>query len=543
MKFGEHLVSTSKISSDALAEGLDTQRFRPLKLGRLLRDLGHISQAELDRQLHIFHLPKKGPSLKALGTDLKTKVAAGLLSEEIMSWADSNGWLFFDDSDGRLTFLAGWYKDELLERAEERFKKATTLIIVSGEAINLIRHLAGLTKPESDESHLRVESKATDEQKIGASDPYTSLFRDTILAARKLEASDIHIQPSRDGLDIRFRVNGDMSTWKTLSLEHRRSFINEVKRLTNLSIAISGRAQDGRTSFKSWQLDLRASLLPSQYGEKIVLRLLDLTRSFELSGLGFDTETHNDLLQALRSKNGVIIISGPTGSGKTTTLYTLLCALDRSTRNIITLEDPIEYGIEGLTQVQVSKKLSFAEALRSVLRQDPDVILVGEIRDAETADLCIKAASTGHLVLSTLHANGAAEVVGRLVNLGVDPYMLKSVLRFTSAQRLVKRVCSACSIPNVGDAMKAILEKVPGSEARIGIGTDYRRRDIKGCPNCQAGVRGRVPVLEYMRAQQIKTYLDAPKAEYPQLAVSLQESCLRRAEKGEVDYHDVFDIE
>ncbi len=561
MKFGEHLLSTGKITSEALLEGLDTQRFRPLKLGRLLRDLGHLSQVELNRQLHVFKLgagSMKELSAKALGSELKAKVTAGLLPNEIMIWANSKGWVLFGESgeangtDGAVEFLGESYQDELLEQAEARFKKASTLIIVGADALNHVRHLAGLTKPESPgsrdsgESHLRVESKATDEQKIGASDPYTSLFRDTILAARKLGASDIHIQPSRDGLDIRFRVNGDMSTWKTLSLEHRRSFINEVKRLTNLSIAISGRAQDGRTSFKSWQLDLRASLLPSQYGEKIVLRLLDLTRNFDLSSLGFDPETHNDLLQALQSKNGVIIISGPTGSGKTTTLYTLLCALDRSTRNIITLEDPIEYGIEGLTQVQVSPKLTFAEALRSVLRQDPDVILVGEIRDAETADLCIKAASTGHLVLSTLHANGAAEVVGRLINLGIDPYMLKSVLRFTSAQRLVKRLCPSCSVPGASDAGK-LFEKDSGLKLRAGAGIDYRKREPKGCPQCLAGIKGRVPVLEYMRAQQIKSYLEsfleAPQTVQPQLTVSLQEACLRRAEKGEVDYNDVFEIE
>ncbi|MGK5086980.1 GspE/PulE family protein, partial [Bdellovibrionota bacterium FG-2] len=541
MKFGEHLLSTGKITSEALLEGLDIQRFRPLKLGRLLRDLGHLSQAELNRQLHVFKLAAgsmKELSAKTLGSELKAKVTAGLLTSEIMIWANSNGWVLFNESnesDGAVEFLGESYQDELLEQAEDRFKKAATLVVVSADALNHVRHLAGLIMPgspdsggsrDSGASHLRVESKATDEQKIGASDPYTSLFRDTILAARTLGASDIHIQPSRDGLDIRFRVNGDMSTWKTLSLEHRRSFINEVKRLTNLSIAISGRAQDGRTSFKSWQLDLRASLLPSQYGEKIVLRLLDLTRNFDLSSLGFDPETHNDLLQALQSKNGVIIISGPTGSGKTTTLYTLLCALDRSTRNIITLEDPIEYGIEGLTQVQVSPKLTFAEALRSVLRQDPDVILVGEIRDAETADLCIKAASTGHLVLSTLHANGAAEVVGRLINLGIDPYMLKSVLRFTSAQRLVKRLCPSCSIPGTCDAGK-FFEKASDLKLRAGAGIDYRKREPNGCPQCQSGIKGRVPVLEYMRAQHIKSYLEAPPTERPQLTVSLQEACLR----------------
>lgn len=372
---------------------------------------------------------------------------------------------------------------------------------------------------------LRIEQTQSDDQKIQALGPYTSLFRDTILTAKKMMASDIHIQPTREGVDIRLRVNGDMITWKQLSLDHRRAFINEVKRLTNLSIAISGRPQDGRISYQTWQLDLRTSLLPSQYGEKIVLRLLDLTRKFEISELGFDPETHSDLQSALSGKNGVLIVSGPTGSGKTTTLYTLLCALDRNSRNIITLEDPIEYAIPGLTQVQISKKLSFADALRSVLRQDPDVILVGEIRDSETADLCVKAAATGHFVLSTLHANSAAEVLSRLINLGIDRHMLKSVLRFSAAQRLVKSLCNYCSIPFQAED-----------------GTSFRKRALKGCDHCYQGISGRLPVLEYMKSKQIQEYLGNMDAS-PSVSKTLREAAMKRAEKGEVDYDEAFFME
>ena len=368
---------------------------------------------------------------------------------------------------------------------------------------------------------MNLEIKLAEDQRIQGLDPYTSLFRDTILTAKNLKASDIHIQPTREGVDVRLRVNGDMMTWKQLGIEHRKALINEVKRLTNLSIAMSGKAQDSRISYSSWKLDMRASLLPSHYGEKIVLRLLDLTRKFELSELGFDGKTHADLLQALQCKNGVLIISGPTGSGKTTTLYTLLCALDRHSKNIITLEDPIEYSIPGLTQVQISKKLSFADALRAVLRQDPDVILVGEIRDRETADLCMKAAATGHLVLSTLHANGAVEVISRLIHLGVDPDVLRSVFRFSAAQRLVKKLCGVCS----GEG------KPP-----------YRTRSLKGCGSCHEGVVGRVPVLEYMKGNQIAQRLEDPRKEGV-LTVSLREAALKRAEKGEVDYEEAFSME
>lgn len=540
MKFGEFLLEQKAVSSDALAEAIDIQRYRSVRIGRLLRDLGYLTQRELNAQLHLFLRQVPGPSLKSLASILKSEIEQGSLTTERQKWAQTHDSELLSESEDGLVFLATNYQDQLLEAAESDFKLPCDLIVVDEESLRFIRSEAGLTQDMGTAS-IALETQATDDQKIGAQAPYTSLFRDTILAARELKASDIHIQPTREGVDIRFRVHGDMATWKTLSREHRRPFINEVKRLVNLSIATRGKTQDGRVSFQSWQLDLRASLLPSQYDEKIVLRLLDLTRRFELSELGFDTQTHCDLLSCLEYKNGVLIISGPTGSGKTTTLYTLLCALDRKAKNIITLEDPIEYGIEGLTQVQVSRKISFAEALRAVLRQDPDVILVGEIRDAETADLCIKAASTGHLVLTTLHANGAAEVIGRLTNLGVDPYMLRSVLRFSSAQRLVKKLCSECSILCAEEAGKAIRSK----RGKLCAVSDFpfRKRNPQGCSNCKSGIVGRVPILEYMRQDQIAKFLSSPNQPDPELSASLRDATLRRAEKGDVDYHDVFNVE
>lgn len=544
MKFGEFLVQKQKISPQALQEGIEVQRYKPVRLGRLLRDLGHISQDELNRELHFYFLPKVAPSLKRMGEEIKRKVEHGSISTEVIQWAHEHDLLVLDETAQEIRLIAGWYRDEVLEQAERRFGRPCAFTIIAFESMNLVRHIAGLAEPARERSALRIETAQTDDQRIGTSDPYTSLFRDTILAAREARASDIHIQPTASGVDIRFRIDGDMITWKKVSIEHRRSFINAVKRLTNLSIAVSGKAQDGRISFNAWQLDLRTSLLPSQYGEKIVLRLLDLTRTFELSALGFDQKTLADVKTALKAKNGVLIISGPTGSGKTTTLYTLLHALDHETRNIITLEDPIEYRIEGLTQVQVSKKLSFADALRSVLRQDPDVILVGEIRDAETADLCVKAASTGHLVLSTLHANGAAEVIARMKNLGIDPYLLKSVLRFSSAQRLVKRLCSRCSIIDT-EAARALLSAnaLAPSNSSEGSVENFRKRHPQGCPHCKAGIVGRVPVLEYMREDAIASFLNGSDAEAPRATVSLKEATLMRAEKGEVDYHDVLEVE
>ena len=538
MKFGESLLKNDLITVDELQNAVETQRFRKIKLGRLLRDLGIINQEELNHQLELFQRPSLS-SLQGLVDDLKERVARALFTQDELAFSDAQEVTLFDKGKNGYTFIATTFRDEVLEAAESKFKEPSELKILSEDGYRYLRANSGLS-PVVEGQKFSLDRQASDEQKVSGSDPYTSLFRHMILTAKTLSASDIHIQPTRDGVDLRFRVNGDLVIWKRLTVEHRRSFVNATKRLTNLSIAVNGRAQDGRVSFKSWQLDLRVSLLPSQYGEKIVLRLLDLGRKFELSALGFDSQTDSDLRDALGSKNGLIIISGPTGSGKTTTLYTLLCEIDRAKKNVITLEDPIEYGIEGLTQVQVSKKLSFADSLRAVLRQDPDVILVGEIRDAETADLCIKAASTGHLVLSTLHANGAAEVMDRLCNLGIEPFMLKSVLRFTSAQRLVKKLCSFCSIQKNDAALDPLYQKL--SQSKHAGSPDFRVVNLGGCSHCKEGISGRVPVLEYMRSAVILDYMNPNQVNRPEPTQSLTEAALKRAEKGEIDFHEIFKI-
>lgn len=356
--------------------------------------------------------------------------------------------------------------------------------------------------------------------------PYTALLFDAIAAAHKAGASDIHVEPFKDGVRLRFRILGDLvSPWKVLSSEHRQSFINEAKRALQLSIAVSGRPQDGRFSVPSLNLDLRVNLLPTLYGEKIVLRLLDLGRRFAMEDLQLEDSVRADLEQALSLKNGVILISGPTGSGKTTTLYTLLGSLDRRRLNIVSIEDPVEYAMDGVSQVKVDAKVTFAGALRAILRQDPDVILVGEIRDEETANLCFKAASTGHLVLSTIHANSASEVVTRLLGLGVEHYLLRSNLRFCAAQRLVKKLCQGCA------SKQPVMESSPGNFLIAG----------KGCKRngCVDGYTGRIVLLEYMTDAQIERFADGDFKGEAEVAMTLREACRLKAVKGVVDAREV----
>ena len=540
MKFGHFLLKNEVVSGDALTEALEVQRFRAHPVGRILRELGYLNQNELNQQLHLYLVPKEETSFKDLAATLKDRVERGAFPREIVEWAVAKGWLLFDQSSDGVTFLAPSFRDDYMEEAEKAFRLPCRLLIVSGQGLSLIRHLAGLVEEKAD---AHGAGSLRDERAVGTDGPYLSLFRDILDIAQKEGASDIHIQPERNFVEIRLRVNGDMEVIKRLGVEHRQSFINETKRLCDLSIAISGEAQDGRVSLPTRKLDLRTSLIPTQYGEKIVLRLLDLSREFNLDHSGLDGGVVTELREALRAKNGVVIVSGPTGSGKTTLLYTLLCALDRVEKNVITLEDPIEYSIAGLTQVQVTPKLSFAKALRSILRQDPDVILVGEIRDTETADLCVKAASTGHLVLSTLHANSAAEAVARLLNLGVDRYMLRSCLRFSAAQRLVKKLCPRCALTAPVSARALLSELCLQRNFRVSKDADLRVRNMEGCADCRKGVIGRIPVLEYLKAAQVGAYLkDTTDGDSPAY-LTLQEMALRHVEKGETDVSEILELE
>ena len=381
-------------------------------------------------------------------------------------------------------------------------------------------------------SQLTIEHKQTSEERIANCDPYTSLFREVLLEAKNQEASDIHIEPQASGLSIRMRVNGDLFIYKALARDYRQSFIQEVKRLCNLSIAITNRSQDSRLSLPSWKIALRVNSTPTLYGEKIVLRLLDMTTNFNLGLSNLSSDIISDLKDSINETNGVIILSGPTGSGKTRTLFCLLNSIDKERKNIISLEDPVEYTFQGINQIEIKDSLSFADGLRAVLRQDPDVILVGEIRDLETADLCFKASATGHLVISTLHANSAVKVIERLRNMGVEQYMINSNLKFSAAQRLVKKVCPICSHKMSNEVISSI--KVLASLALKG---DFRQINPKGCARCQDGIVGRIPVMEYLT----KYELSHPTTLRPKK--SLLEEYILKAKDGLIDYREVLNCD
>ena len=335
---------------------------------------------------------------------------------------------------------------------------------------------------------------------LSPENPYVSLYWDMLSQAQGIGASDIHVQPDADGVDIRFRIHGELSRWMWIGVEHKTAFLQQAKQLSNCTLAVSGRAQDARVSLPEKKLDVRVNLIPSLFGEKIVLRLLDQTRSFSLKNTGLNPESREAVLWAVEQSEGVALFTGPTGSGKSTLLYSALAELNRTKFNIVTIEDPVEYTFPGITQVQVSPKLSMADSLRAMLRQDPDVILLGEIRDPETASLCFQAAATGHLVLSTLHANSASEAGGRLRTLGIHEDQIETCLRFSSAQRLVGKLCSTCRVPLPAEKTFA--------------------RNLAGCPECRQGLIGRVPVFEFEKYGQEPSHSRPIKHAIEELIVS-----------------------
>lgn len=345
-------------------------------------------------------------------------------------------------------------------------------------------------------------------------------------------ASDIHIEPKEDRLDFRVRVNGVMLPWKSFSSSHSDPIIWRAKWIVGLDLAIISNPQDGRATFNSLGTDVRANALPTLYGNKLVFRLLPHSRSFRLVDSGLSEESVEALEKAAAKNQGLILVSGPTGSGKTTTLYSLLNSLDISRKNVCTIENPIEYRMPGITQVDISEdNLTFADAMRAMLRQDPDVILFGEIRDKESASVATHAANTGHLVLSTLHTNSATEVIERLRQLGIDEWTIKSTLILASAQRLVPVLCQNCALP-----------VVVGTSEIGGFSENENLKIVneKGCSSCQSGVTGRVAILESIDAGAIQRYFSERLA--IQNVKNLYSEACKLAEKGIIDYREATSL-
>ncbi|WP_317897777.1 GspE/PulE family protein [Aurantibacillus circumpalustris] len=388
--------------------------------------------------------------------------------------------------------------------------------------------------------HLNSSSNETYRLNVNDSNFLETLVKE----AKDLHSSDIHIETYSEKCRIRFRVDGVLIDRHKLNKSEYPTLINKIKIAASCDIAEKRMPQDGRIRFKfnNSNLDMRVSILPTLYGEKIVLRLLGSDAShIQIEKLGFSKEELQRYELAVKKPNGIILISGPTGSGKTTTLYATLKVINKPTNNILTIEDPIEYTLDGVNQVQLKEEigLSYTEALRTFLRQDPDIIMLGEIRDAQTAQMAIRAALTGHLVLSTIHTNSAWGTISRLVDMGIAPYLLASVMNLSVAQRLIRVLCPHCKKQEAFNPIE-----LPKNYQQINMTQHFVS---VGCQSCYfTGYKGRKAIYEVINvtrelAELIKTnvteideYLKINKID------KLSENALKLFEEGETSLEEVY---
>ncbi|HSV43345.1 MAG TPA: ATPase, T2SS/T4P/T4SS family [Candidatus Bathyarchaeia archaeon] len=371
-----------------------------------------------------------------------------------------------------------------------------------------------------------------------------------IKEALKQRASDIHIEPMAEGLRVRYRIDGILQDMMNIPKQNQNAVIVRIKIMSRLDITTTRKPQDGRFKmrFQDQEVDFRVSLLPTTFGQKVVLRILDKKNlSIGLDGLGFSKQAADLLKEGMYKPFGMLLVTGPTGSGKSTTLYSILNELNTVERHIITAEEPVEYLVDGLAQIEVRSEigLTFASSLRAILRQSPDIVMVGEIRDTETADIAIKAALTGQLVLSTLHTNDAAGAVTRLVDMGVEPFLVASSLVMVVAQRLCRRICPHCR--EQIDIPRQALERL-GNAVKPGMKFFHG----KGCEACRStGYRGRVGITEVLQIDEaVRDMLirgetsDAIKeyARKKQGMLTLWEDIIRKFIAGETTLEEVYRV-
>mgnify|MGYP004703299421 CR=1 FL=1 len=361
--------------------------------------------------------------------------------------------------------------------------------------------------------------------------PVVKLVNNLIFDAFHQNASDIHIEPEENTTRVRFRVDGDLLLHNEFSSDVHQLITTRIKIISGMNIAEKRIPQDGSFQFKSEFLliDIRVSSLPTPYGEKVVLRLLGADRNidYNLSSLGLSNYTQEIIHKALKLPHGILLVTGPTGSGKTTTLYSMLAQLADIKKAIVTIEDPIERKFKGITQVQVNPRagLTFASGLRSILRQDPDTIMIGEIRDGETAEISIRAAITGHFVLSTVHTNDALSTVVRLIDMGVEPFLVASSVKCVISQRLVKKICPKCKKEHKVELSDNLLLQTNLEKAYKGV----------GCAECnQTGYQGRTAVFEIILVDNKLQELIAKRAPMDDLKVYAREQKMRMLREEEI---------
>ncbi len=506
-KIGEILVENNVITKEQLLEGLKYQKVHGVMLGEALLATGAIDDENLISQFLAKQIGMGKLSLKELEFDPSVvdlipydmaekynMIAVNKVNRLLTVAISDPKNIFMLDA---VKFLTGCSIKPILAPAKE-IQEAINLNYESSHEVDTI--LSDIT---SENFEIVAEEKDTEVEDISEEvpeAPVVKLVNHLILEAVRKGVSDIHIETYQRILRVRYRIDGKLVEMTPLPYRLRASVISRIKIMADLDISERRLPQDGRIKIKMGYktIDIRVSTTPTIFGEKVVMRILDASNlMLDMDKFGMPKNALKRLKEALNAPYGMILVTGPTGSGKTTTLYSALSGLNRQDVNIMTAEDPVEYNIDGINQLNVNPDigLTFASALRSFLRQDPDIIMVGEIRDLETAEIAVKAALTGHLVLSTLHTNDAASTLTRLSDMGIDPFLTASAVRLIVAQRLIRLICTNCKEPIPTDNYEPLSLLNLNEEERAGIRL-YRG---KGCSLCgNTGYRGRAGLYEVL---------------------------------------------
>jgi type IV pilus assembly protein PilB len=562
-RLGDVLVSEGMITKEQLGEALKKQEDTGGKLGELLVDLGYIEEKQiaiaLSKQLGVAYISKTSGKLKPVpDQNLEELIPHSFaiknivlpLSRSLNSitvvMADPLDLILIDNikkiTSCEVNIVVSTRRD-ILEAIEQFYGKEKMFRSAIEASKEKEREDIGIKEISSEETDLSLDKMVAQAEEA----PVVKLVDLIIRQAIEEDASDIHIEPHHNELKLRYRIDGVLYDMPSPSVALYLPIVSRIKILSRMDIAEKRLPQDGGFMVKINKrlIDLRVSMLPTIYGEKAVLRILDKSRvPLDLAKLGFLPEELELIRKGIKSSYGLILLTGPTGSGKSTTLYASLDEIKSDKTNIITAEDPVEYRIKGINQVQVKPEigLTFANALKSFLRQDPDIILVGETRDLETAEMTIRAALTGHLVFSTLHTNDAPSTINRLVDIGLPAYLVTASLKLIIAQRLVRKLCSDCKEPY--EISKNDLPK--GIELNSQV--IYKP---KGCDKCNSiGYKGRSVITEIILLDEEIRHLIHRGATPPEImelakkkgSHSLLESGLKRVSEGITSLEEVLSV-
>jgi len=506
-KLGEILLENGRVHAEQVDEALELQKLRPKRIGELLIDIGYSEEDHILEALSAQYGIPFEPSIRdVIDASLTTKVPIGFIREYAMVPFRQNGAAYqvalhdpvnLMPLDDLRILLGGPVAPVLCRMAEIQFV-IDNYFEQQGE--NASEMIDSITYSGSDEPEL-IEQLESDRDLLDLANeaPIIKLINLMISGAVRDRASDIHVEPFERRVQVRYRVDGVLYERFEIPRSQHPAVVSRIKIMAKLNIAEHRLPQDGRIKIRlsGKEIDIRVSIIPVAYGERVVMRILEKGEfAFGLETLGMDKRDYSTVDRLITSSHGIVLVTGPTGSGKSTTLYAALQRAYSPEKNIITVEDPIEYQMGGIGQIEVRPKigLTFAAGLRSILRQDPDVILVGEIRDMETAEMAIQASLTGHLVFATLHTNDSAGAITRLVNMGIEPFLVTSSTIAIMAQRLVRRVCDHCKIEYVPET--ETLRELGVAEADMMGVTAFQ---AQGCDKClQRGYYGRLGIFELL---------------------------------------------